>query len=41
MINCEPRCTPCENKLKLDTEGQSADQKKYREVVESLLYVMI
>lgn len=41
MISCEPRFTPCENKLKFDNEGRPVGQKKHREVVGSSFYVTI
>ena len=40
MSDCKARSTPCEYKQKFDNEGQSIDQKRYREVVGSLIYVM-
>lgn len=41
MTHCKPRVTPCEMKIKFDSEGESTDSKKYREVVGSLIYLMI
>lgn len=40
MSACKARSTPCEYKLNFDNEGDLADQKRYREVVGSLIYVM-
>ena len=40
MSDCKARSTPCEYKLNFDKEGESVDQKRYREVVGSLIYVM-
>lgn len=40
MTHCKPRVTPCEMKMKFDSEGESTDSKRYREVVGSLIYLM-
>ena len=40
MSNCKPRSTPCELKLKLDSEKPSDNCAKYREIVGSLIYAM-
>lgn len=40
MTHCKPRVTPCEMKMKFDSEGEATDSKKYCEVVGSLIYLM-
>ena len=44
MENCKPRSTPCEMNLssyEADSSDDISDEKKYREMVGSLVYVMI
>ena len=40
MSDCKPRGTPCEQKLETD-ENESVDPRTYREIVGSLIYLMI
>ena len=39
MSECKPRSTPSEPKI--ESEGEEVDEKKYREIVGSLIYLMI
>ena len=41
MINCKPRSTPSEHKFDCSTDNDSTDQRKYREAVGSLIYLMV
>ena len=40
MSNCKPRSTPCEQKFESTNDSEPVDQKKYREIVGSLIYLM-
>lgn len=43
MTDCKPRCTPCElgmNKI-CDEQAEMTDSRLYREIIGSLIYVMI
>ena len=40
MSNCKPRSTPCEQKFESTNDSEPVDQKKYREIVVSLIYLM-
>ena len=41
MMNCKPRSTPSEHKFDCSTDNDSTDQRKYREAVGSLIYLMV
>ena len=41
MINCKPRSTPSEHKFDCSTDNDLTDQRKYREAVGSLIYLMV
>ena len=41
LINCKPRSTPSEHKFDCPTDNDLTDQRKYREAVERLIYLMV
>ena len=41
MINCKPRSTPSKHKFDCSTDNDLTDQRKYREAVGSLIYLMV
>ena len=40
MSNCKPRATPCELKMDLGNNSDPVDSRKYREIIDCLIYLM-
>ena len=41
MTHCKPRTTPCEQRLESTESSEAVEPRKYREIVGSLIYLMI